>query len=50
MEGLPSAIAWDTVQDYVVFDSMDDYLKRLKITKKKKRKQGLRSLFGPPPE
>ncbi len=29
MEGLPCAIAWDTVQDYVIFASMDDYLTRL---------------------
>lgn len=29
MEGLPCAVAWETVQDYVVFASMDDYLTRL---------------------
>jgi hypothetical protein len=29
MEGLSCAIAWDTVQDYVIFASMDDYLTRL---------------------
>ena len=36
MEGLVTAIAWDTVQDYVVFDSMDDFLTRLHKQKKKK--------------
>jgi hypothetical protein len=29
MEDLPCAVAWDTVQDYVIFDSMTDYLTRL---------------------
>ena len=40
MEGLPCAIAWDTVQDYVVFQSIDDYLTRLENgPRKKKRKR-----------
>jgi hypothetical protein len=45
MLGLRSAIAWDMVQDYVVFDSLEDYQKRLKRTypkgkKKKAKKKG----------
>lgn len=36
---LPSAIAWDSVQDYVIFDSVSDYQKRLNRKPKKKRKQ-----------
>ena len=39
MRGLPCAVAWDTVQDYVVFESMSDYLKRLSPKKKPKRKK-----------
>jgi hypothetical protein len=35
MECLPCAIAWDTVQDYVIFASMDDYLTRLKAPHKR---------------
>ena len=35
MEDLPCAIAWDTVQDYVVFDSMDDYLSRLRSRRRR---------------
>ena len=35
MEGLPCAIAWDTVQDYVTFASMDDYLTRLRAPRKR---------------
>src|SRR3974390_958261 len=35
MEDLPCAIAWDTVQDYVVFDSMSDYLNRLHSRKRR---------------
>ena len=35
MEGLPCAIAWDAVQGYVVFDSMSDYLARLKAPRKR---------------
>jgi hypothetical protein len=39
MEGLPCAIAWDTVQDYVIFASMDDYLERLHAPHKRWRTQ-----------
>jgi len=35
MEGLPCAIAWDTVQDYVIFASMDDYLTRLRAPQRR---------------
>ena len=35
MEGLPCAIAWDTVQDYVNFASMDDYLTRLRAPQRR---------------
>jgi hypothetical protein len=35
MEGLPHAIAWETVQDYVIFDSMDDYLTRLRAKRQR---------------
>jgi hypothetical protein len=35
MEGLPCAIAWDTVQDYVIFASMDDYIARLEAPRKR---------------
>ena|ERR1035441_5131718 len=35
MEDLPCAIAWDTVQDYVIFDSMSDYLTRLHSRKRR---------------
>jgi len=37
MEGLQTSIAWETVQDFVVFDSMEDYLQRLHKTDKKKK-------------
>jgi len=36
MEVLPCAIAWDTVQDHVVFQSINDYLTRLENGPKKK--------------
>jgi hypothetical protein len=36
MEDLPCAIAWDTVQDYVVFASIDDYFERLEAGPRKK--------------
>lgn len=39
MEGLTAAIAWDTVEDYVVFDSIEDYLTRLHAKDKKKKKK-----------
>jgi hypothetical protein len=35
MEGLTTAIAWDTVQDYVVFESMADFIERLKSKKRR---------------
>ena len=35
MEGLTCAIAWETVQDYVVFESIDDYLGRLRSPRKR---------------
>ena len=35
MEGLACAIAWDAVQDYVIFASMDDYLTRLRAPRKR---------------
>ena len=35
MEDLPCAIAWDTVQDYVVFESMKDYLTRLRSRRRR---------------
>jgi hypothetical protein len=35
--GLPSAVAWDTVQEYIVFDSAEDYVKRVTIYDKKKK-------------
>jgi hypothetical protein len=35
MEGLTTAIAWDTVQDYVIFESMEDFIKRLKSSKRR---------------
>jgi hypothetical protein len=38
MEGLSCAIAWDTVQDYVVFQSIDDYLTRLESGPRKSNK------------
>ncbi len=37
MEGLKVSIAWDTVQDYVIFESIDDYLTRLHSNDKKKK-------------
>jgi len=36
MEGLEGAVAWDRVEEFVVFDSFDDYIKRLKRWKKRK--------------
>ena len=31
-EGKPCAVAWDTVNDYIVFDSEEEYLTQLKGT------------------
>jgi hypothetical protein len=36
--GLPNAVAWDAVTDYLVFDSPEHYSKRLAIHDRKKRK------------
>jgi hypothetical protein len=38
MENLPCAIAWDSVQNYVVFESMEDFQTRLNATTKKSKK------------
>jgi hypothetical protein len=37
--GLPTAFAWDKVQDYIIFDSAADYAKRVETYDKKKRKR-----------
>jgi hypothetical protein len=37
-EGVVCAVAWDQVSDYLVFDSADDYAKRLGRFHKHKRK------------
>jgi hypothetical protein len=37
-EGAVSAVAWDQVTDYLVFDSAEHYHKRLALFKKHKRK------------
>ncbi len=37
-EGVVSAIAWDQVSDYLVFDSVEDYQARLKIYERRKGK------------
>ena len=34
-EGIVSAVAWDQVSDYLVFDSVKDYRARLKIHQKR---------------
>jgi hypothetical protein len=36
--GLVAAVAWDQVSDYLVYDSPDDYQRRLKIYARRKRK------------
>jgi len=46
MEGLTTAIAWDTVQDYVVFDSMADFIQRLKS---RKRRWPRKTIVNEPP-
>jgi hypothetical protein len=43
MEGLPCAIAWATVQDYVIFDSIEDYLTRLNSKPRKSKRAKLDS-------
>lgn len=50
MEGLPCAIAWDTVQDYVIFASMDDYLGRLHPTPRRKKKNEMIRQRAPKPK
>ena len=43
--GLPYAIAWDSVADYAVFDSVDQYLERLnRYYGKKQMKRGSRTI------
>src|SRR5262249_18364322 len=37
--GIPSAVAWDQVTDYLVFDSAAHYLKCLRVYEGKKRKR-----------
>jgi hypothetical protein len=37
-EGVVSAVAWDQVSDYLVFDSVEDYRARLKIYERRKSK------------
>lgn len=38
-EGVPSAVAWDEVTDYLVFDSAEHYRKRLAVYERKKGKR-----------
>jgi hypothetical protein len=38
LDGIAVAVAWDAVSDYLVFDSADDYRKRMKIYLGRKRK------------
>ena len=37
--GLPTAFAWDKVQDYIIFDSAADYAKRVEMYDKKKKRR-----------
>jgi len=37
--GIPSAVAWDQITDYLVFDSAKHYLERLALYERKKRKR-----------
>jgi len=37
-EGIVNAVAWDQVTDYLIFDSAKQYLKRLAVYEKRKRK------------
>lgn len=37
--GIPCAIAWDQISDYVAFDSVAHYHERLKIYRARKRKK-----------
>ncbi len=36
--GIPSAVAWDAVTDYLVFDSAEHYLERVRVYERSKRK------------
>ncbi len=38
-DGIPSAVAWDQVTDYLVFDSAEHYLLRLAVYEGKKRRR-----------
>jgi hypothetical protein len=38
-KGVACAVAWDQVTDYLVFDSVEDYLKRLDIYERHKKKK-----------
>lgn len=38
-EGIVTAVAWDQVSDYLVFDSADHFRERLKNVEKRKRKR-----------
>jgi hypothetical protein len=37
--GLRCTFAWDNVQDYIIFDSAEDYAKRIKMYDKAKKKR-----------
>ena len=37
-EGVKSAVAWDQVTDYLVFDSVDHYRERLRVYEGRKRR------------
>src|SRR5689334_179744 len=37
--GIRSAVAWEAVTDYLVFDSAEQYLGRLKVYERKKQKR-----------
>jgi hypothetical protein len=37
--GVHSAVAWDQVSDYLVFDSVEHYIERLKVYEQKHRKR-----------
>jgi len=37
--GIPSAVAWDAVTDYLVFDSAKHYLERVRVYERSSRKK-----------
>ena len=37
--GIPSAVAWDAVTDYLVFESAEHYLERVRVYERSKRKR-----------